>query len=234
MKRIRPVLSLAFICLLSIVITGCNIFKKDVKTETEVSKIKESMLNNLDNFEMDVTITSQTGFADVTIKMNCIQDNKNKLEYCKTSTLGIVDVEQYIDFNNSKSYSKTTTLFGGDENNNKWKTESFKGNINTNNSWLSLNDYLKNLEVSDYNGGKLYKGNISMKKIIKAINKSDSSSSIKIPSITDKDIPIEIFINKDGYIESTTLSFEVASIKEIINIKYKNFNNNVNLTLPNV
>lgn len=232
MNRIRPVISLGIICILTIVITGCNILKKDVKTDTDVSKAKELMIEKLDNYMIDVVITSHTSLADVQIRMNCIEDNKNKLEYCNTSTLGIIDTEQYIDYNNNKSYTKTEYKIDIEENTNKWEVKDIKKNRI--NSWININDYLRKLEVTKTSNGKLYKGTISIKKLKDAISDTDKSSNIKFPTIDNKDIPIEIFINNKGYIEYANTEFDLLSIKETINIKYHNYDGNAPLKLPTV
>lgn len=227
MLKNKKFLILLILIIPLIITCGCG----NKKITNDVSKTKDNMLNNLDNFSFSASITAQTSFVDITINLNCIQDNKNKMQYCKTSTLGIVDTEQYIDFNNKKSYRMTSTLLGGSEDDGKWITEDYKGSTTITDSWIGLNDYVDDLTVTDVNDGKLYKGKISSKKLSQAISKSDAKSSIK-PISSNKDIPIEIFINKDGYIETTNTEMEFAGIKEIISIKYSNFNTAGNVVIP--
>ena len=233
MNRVKPVISLGLVCILTIVITGCNLFRKDTITDTEVSRTKNSMNDKLNNYSIDVTITSQTPVADVDITMHCIEDNKNKIEYCKMSTLGIIETEQYIDYNNNKSYIKSNSLLKDDDNKDKWVIDEFKDKKYSN-PWIDLNDYLRDIKVENSNGGKLYKGTIGVKKLTSAISKTDKASNIKIPSLDNKAIPIEVFINKDGYIEYANTSFKFVGIKEVINIKYSNYNSNKDLVLPKV
>lgn len=95
-----------------ITLSGCG-GKTSKKKENDVSKAKENMLNNLDNFAITATITTQTDFLDINIHVNCIKDNKNQIEYCRTSTLGLIEMEQYVDYKNKKEISKTTSLLGG-------------------------------------------------------------------------------------------------------------------------
>lgn len=121
----------------------------------------------------------------------------------------------------------------GGENNGKWVTQKFSESSSITNSWLNLNDYLSGLEVTEQNGGKLYNGKISTSEINKAISKSDTGSKISTKG-SNKDIPIEIFINSDGYLEKINTEFEFGGMKEIIEIKYSSFNNAGSITIPNV
>ena len=222
-----------FICLLSMVITGCNLFSSNKKTETEVSKVKENMMEKLNNYSMNAKIVSGTPVGDVTITVGCIEDNKNKIEYCKTSTLGIIDIEEYIDYKNNKVYTRTEQLVGGDENDGKWISKKLDKDTKSQvTNWMGLNDYLKELNITEQNGGKLYSGKIDIKKVQSAISDSDAKSKINIPSLTSKDIPIEVFINSAGYIETTKTEFEILGIKENVNIQYSNFNKNNDLSIP--
>ena len=232
-RRILTTLGFMFICIISITITGCKLFKSNKKQVNAVSKSKDAMMEKLDSYSMNTTIVSKTGIMDVTIEVNCNVDNKNKIEYCKTSTLGLVNVEQYYDFGNNKIYSKTDQMIGGDENNGKWISRKIdKKDKSQASTWLGLNDYLKDLTEEDKDGGKLYKGTIDNKKIQSAISDADNSSKIDVPTLTSKDIPIEIFINKSGYIEKINTELEVMSIKENVSINFSNFNDVGTITIP--
>lgn len=232
--KFKKVLLVVMITIFIVTLSGCGSKNGEgKKKESEVSKIKDNMLNNLDNFAISATITTQTGIVDVSVDVNCIKDNKNQIEYCKTSTLGIIEMEQYLDYKNKKEVSKTTSLFGGDENNGKWVTQKYNTSSSISDSWLNINDYLSNLEVTEQNGGKLYKGKISTEKLNNAISKSDAGSKINTKG-SNKDVPIEIFINSNGYIETINTEFEFAGMKEIIEIKYSNYNTAGSLSMPNV
>ena len=232
--KIRKILLTVMIAVFVVTLAGCGGKSKNgTKKENDVSRAQNNMLNNLDNFAISATITTQTGYLDININVNCIKDNKNQIEYCKTSTLGLIEMEQYVDYKNKKEITKTTSLLSGDENNGKWVTQKFSESSSITNSWLNLNDTLSGLEVTEQNGGKLYKGKISTSEINKAISKSDTGSKISTKG-SNKDIPIEIFINSNGYIEKLNTEFEFSGIKEIIELKYSNFNTAGSLTMPNV
>ena len=232
--KLKKVLLVIMITTFIVTLAGCNSKGKNSnKKENEVSKVKSKMVNELDNFAISATITMQTGFIDITVDTNCIKDNKNQIEYCKTSTLGVIEMEQYLDYKNKKEVTKTTSLFGGDENNGKWVTQKYDAASSIGDSWLDINDYLNGLEVTEQNGGKLYKGKISTDKINNAIAKSDKGNKISTKG-SSKDIPIEIFINSNGYIETIKTEFEFSGMKELIEIKYSNYNTAGSLTMPNV
>ena len=232
-NRILTTFVFLLICLSSMVITGCNLLSNNKKQESDVSKIKDNMINNLDNYSMSAKIVAQTGIVDVNIDVNCKMDNKNEIEYCKSSTLGIMEVEEYLDYKNNKIYTKTNNLVSTDEDNGKWIIKKIDNKTNSQiKNWNSLNDYLKDLEVKEQDNGKLYSGKIDIKKVQKVISSSDSNSKINVPTLSNKDIPIEIFVNKDGYIEKTNTELEILSIKENIEIKYFDFNNTGDVIIP--
>lgn len=230
--KIKKILLMVIIAIFIVTLAGCK-GKESKKKVNDVSKAQEDMMSKLDNFAITATITTKTGFLDVDIHVNCIKDNKNQIEYCKTSTLGLIEMEQYVDYKNKKEITKTTALFGGDENNGKWVTQKFSESSSITNSWLSLNDCLSKLEMTEQNGGKLYKGEISTSDINKAISKSDTGSKISTKG-SNKNIPIEVFINSDGYIEKLNTEFEFSGMKEVIELKYSSFNTAGSLTIPNI
>ena len=223
MKKVRFLVIIAFVI---ICLTGCG--KNDaINTDSKIVAAKNQMLNNLNNYSYDVKITTKTGIVDVTTNMNCKDDRINKIGYCYTSIVG-VETEEYIDYANQVNYTKVSTLYGNDGNNGKWTKTKLKDN--TSNSWINLSDYIFNLTEESKNGGTYYTGTINSKKLASAMAQADSN--IDLNKIVSDDINIEVFVNSSNYIETMNYSIEIAGVKELVEINFKNYNTSGTIEIP--
>ncbi len=216
------------ILLLSIVlISGCGKDNDKINSGSDLATAKDVMINDLDNYSYDATITTKTGIMDVVVTMNCKEDRKNQIGYCQTSTYG-VDTEEYIDYKNKIAYSKVTTLFGGDSSNGEWTSVTYSGG-NTN-AWLDLNDYIFDLTKETKDEGTYYTGIIDSKKLATAISQVDSDTDVS--NIVSDDIDISVFVNSSNYIEKMSFTIEIMGFEEVIEINYKGFNQSGDIVIP--
>ena len=217
----------SIICILAIsCLAGCGSEETIINKNSQLASAKEVMVNNLNNYSYDVSITVDTGIIPVSTTMNCKDDVKNQISYCSTLTYG-VDTEEYVDYKNKISYSKGTTLYGGDSSNGKWTSTKYSGG-NTN-TWLNLNDYIFNLKEESKNGGTYYTGTIDSKKLGNAIAQTTDTDTSDIVS---EDIEISVFVNSSNYIEKMSFTIEIMGIKEVVEINYKNYNTSGDIIIP--
>ena len=226
MKKISNNIFIKIICLLLvfnlILLTGCNKQEK-VNKDSKIANVKNQMINNLDNYSYKVKIITKTGFVDVETNMDCREDLKNKLSYCHTSTIG-VDTYEYTDYKNKASYSKVDTLYGSEG----WKKS--KISVDNKNSWINLSDNIFDLQEESVDGGTIYKGTISSKKLASIMQQVDTK--INVNKIISKDINIEVFVNSSNYIETMNFTLEVLGIEEIVEIQYVDYNTSGDIELP--
>lgn len=223
--------TLYLICtiMLLICITGCGSTEAKINKDSKLASVKEVMMKDLNNYEYDVEITINTGIMPVTITMNCKDDRTNQNTYCYTSTYG-VSTEEYVDYKNKITYSKVTAAYGGDSNNGKWTSSKHSGgNANT---WLNLNDYIFNIKEENRDGGTYYTGTIDSKKVGSAISKV--SEGVDPSKIVSDDIDITVFVNSSNYIEQMSFKMKIMGIEEVVKINYKNYNNSINVVIPDV
>jgi len=217
----------SIICILALsCLTGCGSEETKINKNSQLASAKEVMVNNLNNYSYDVNITVDTGIIPVSTTMNCKDDRKNQISYCLTSTYG-VETEEYVDYKNKISYSKVTTLFGGDSSNGKWTSTKYSGGDT--NTWLNLNDYIFNLKEESKNGGTYYTGTIDSKKLGNAISQTTDTDTSDIVS---EDIEISVFVNSSNYIEKMSFTIEIMGIEEVVEINYKNYNNSGDIVIP--
>lgn len=198
----------SIICILALsCLTGCGSEETKINRNSQLASAKEVMVNNLNNYSYDVSITVDTGIIPVSTTMNCKDDRKNQISYCSTSTYG-VETEEYVDYKNKISYSKVTTLYGGDSSNGKWTSTKYSGGDT--NTWLNLNDYIFNLKEESKNGGTYYTGTIDSKKLGNAISQTTDTDTSDIVS---EDIEISVFVNSSNYIEKMSFTIEIMGIE---------------------
>lgn len=222
----KKIIGILFVVPLITMFIGCQ--KEEPKNaDSKLVEVKNNMTTNLNNYSYDVEMVTKTGIMDVTTTMNCNEDRKNMISYCNTSTFG-VKTEDYVDYANKVSYSKVTTLFGGDENNGKWTSVKYSGE--TTNSWINLNDYIFNLNEEIKDGGTYYTGTIDSKKLAAAMAEADSD--VKTTQVVSDDIDIKVFVNSAGYIEKMSFNMTIIGIEQVVNVTFKDFNSAGNITIP--
>lgn len=207
--------------------SGCSKEEDNVNSDSKLAIAKKNMTENLNNYSYDVVMTAKTGFIDITTTMNCKDDIKNQVSYCSMSTYG-VESEEYIDYKNKTSYSKVTSVFGGDSSNGEWITTKYSGK-DTNN-WINLNDYIFDITEESKDGGTYYSGIIDSKKLADAMSQMDSE--VDTSNMVDDDINISVFINSSNYIEKMSFTIEIMGIEEEVEVNYKGFNTSGDVVIP--
>ena len=223
----KKLFSIFGVVLIILCISGCTKKSETINTNSKLAAAKKAMTENLNNYSYDVKLITKTGFMDITTNMNCKDDRRNKISYCKTSTYG-VNTEEYIDYNNKKTYSKVTVAFGGDSSNGKWTSTKYSGE-NTN-SWINLNDYVFNLKEENKNGGTYYTGTIDSKKLASAVSQIDTD--VDTSNVVSDDINISVFVNSSNYIENMSFVMEIMGIEMEVEITYKDFNKTGDIKIP--
>lgn len=204
-------------------ITGCG---DKINKDSPLYKAKENMVKNLDNYSMDASI-SLDSIDGATVNLQCKEDKKNELSYCKTSALS-VGTEEYTDYKNKVSYSKIYDDLGVTTNNGWIKTKI--SSKEDDDQWLGLNDYIFELEEEKVDNGTKYSGVINLKKVFGLLKQFELP--IDFGSFVNKDVDITVIVNNQNYIESMNMSFEVLSIKMNVELKYYNYNNTGSIVIP--
>ncbi len=223
----KKIVYIFLITILMFCISGCKKEENKINTDSKIAVAKKNMMESLDNYSYDIELTTKTGIMDIKVNMKCKEDIKNKVSYCLTSTYG-VKTEEYIDYENQKNYSKVTTAFGENSDNDKWTTSKYSGE-NTN-TWINLNDYIFNLTEEKQENGTYYKGTIDSKKLVNAILKINSD--IDISKVVNDDIEVNVFVNSSNYIEKMSCTIKVMGIEEELEINYKDFNTSGDIVIP--
>lgn len=218
----RKYFKVLMVLMLCILLSGCG---DKINKDSAIYKAKENMLNNVDNYNMDISITVLTDFGNVDSKMNCTEDRKNEITYCKSSTLG-VGTEDYTDSKNKYSYSKVYDDYGMTTS--EW-TKTKLAEVNTD-QWLGLNDYVFDLNEEEVENGTKYSGNIELKKLLGMLENMDLP--IDALKILNKDIPVEVVVDNDNYIDSMKFSINLMGIEMMVEIDYKDYNTAGEVVIP--
>ena len=200
--------------------TGNNDNKKPEKNDLNSAKVA---MENLKNYSYDVKMIAKTGYMDIETTMNCKEDRESKITYCSSSTMG-VDTESYLDYANGYEYSKVSSMFYSDSD--EWT--KVKISQTTSNSWIDMSSYLSNVNEERVNGGVVYKGKIDGSKISDALASTESDYS----GMVSGDINIEMFVNSNNYIESINFTMYVMGMEEVVEVRFKDFNETGTISLP--
>lgn len=210
------------ILMLCIVLSGCG---DKVNKDSALYKAKENMVDNVDNYNMDINITVVTDFGNVDVDMNCHEDRKNEITYCKSNTLG-VGTEDYTDNKNKYSYSKVYDDYGMTVN--EW-TKTKLQDVKTD-QWLGLNDYIFDLKEETVENGTKYTGIIELKKLLGMLENMDLP--IDALKILNKDIEVEVVVDNENYIDTMKFNFNLMGIDMIVEIDYNDYNNAGDIVIP--
>ena len=193
----------------------------EVKEGEATSK---NLFADVDNY----TFTATVSVSGMESTMKCKTDMVNKITYCATSTMGM-ETEQYVDYKNGYSYQKiNSSLMGGS---NEWEKEKIYGELpEYGNDYASLVDYVKDLEVENKNGGKLYTGKIDATKIAEAMDDAGTNYG----DLISGDIEAEFFVNADGYLEYVNYSMEIMGMTADTSIKFSDYNTTGEIELPEI
>lgn len=215
-------LKILLILMLCIVLSGCG---DKVNKDSALYKAKENMVDNVDNYNMDINITVVTDFGNVDVDMNCHEDRKNEITHCKSNTLG-VGTEDYTDNKNKYSYSKVYDDYGMTVN--EW-TKTKLQDVKTD-QWLGLNDYIFDLKEESAPNGTKYTGIIELKKLLGMLENMDLP--IDALKILNKDIEVEVVVDNENYIDTMKFNFNLMGIDMIVEIDYNDYNNAGDIVIP--
>ena len=213
------ILLVLFLCL---VISGCE---EKINKDSAIYKAKENMVENVDNYNMDINISVITDFGNVDVEMECKEDRKNEITYCKSNTLG-VGTEDYTDNKNKYSYTKVYDDYGMTTS--EWSKVKLQ-DVKTD-QWLGLNDYIFNLTEETIDNGTKYKGTIELKKLLGLLEKFDLP--IEALEILNKDIDVEVIVDTDNYIDYMKFNFVLMGIEMEVEIDYKDYNSAGDIVIP--
>lgn len=223
----KKIFSLIIVAILLISSTGCDSSESKINSNSQLASAKKIMMENLNNFSYEASITVKTGIMDVTTTMDCKEDRQNQIGYCSSSTMG-VQTEEYFDYKNMIDYTRTYSPYSSDASNGVWQKTKIENN-NTN-SWLNLNDYIFNITEESKNGGVYYTGTIDSKKLAAAM--STVKSDIDMKKIVSDDINIAVFVNSSGYIEQMSFDMEIMGIDEVVEVNFSGFNTTGIISIP--
>ena len=218
---------LGVVLLTVLIIFLVKIFKKE-EVDDSLIKIKTNMIENLNNFSYDSLVSASFYGAKTDINLNCKEDRVNKLGYCYV-TSNFVNIEEYIDYNNKATYTKSD-LISSFNNSNEWKKE-VKEVQDVPMLKMGYKMILKKKEKT--NDGVLYSGVVngnSFSSMMKSAGQA--SSKLNVLSSFGKKVPIQVFVNNNNNIEYINSDFSVLGIKITINVKFHDFNNTSSITLP--
>ena len=196
MKKVRYVLILVLI-LLSV---GCG--KHNTKELSELSKYKNNMLKNVINYGYVIKYDTKVDDNNYTISIECKNDLENKIGYCYTSGY-YYDVEKYINYNNKVYYYRNVHP----DNTTNWMSMNKYFNSNPNH-FLNIVDSITEINKRKDEDGTYYTG-IIKDGLTLAILLQEVDSRIDTGNFDESimNVPIEVFVNKAGYIEKITTSF---------------------------
>ena len=214
MKKI--IFKLILCIMFGMVLTGCG---DKINTDSPLYKAKENMIENVDNYNMNINISVFTDFGDVSVKMDCKEDKVNQLSYCKSNSFG-VGTESYVDYNNHYDYSKVYDEYG------VTKSEWVKTKVPNvkNGQWLDLSNYIFDLQEKDdgsLENGLEYVGVIKLSKLLTMLEGFELP--IDALKILNKDITVDVILNQDNYIDSMNFDFELVGIGMNVQIKFADY-----------
>ena len=149
------------------------------------------------------------------------------INYCTSSTYGVV-TEEYVDYKNKMIYSRVTNPYDTSSENGKWSKTKYTGA--TNNSYVGLGNFVKNIEKTTKMDGTYYSGTIDSKKLIGIMDSMTGDDNAS--SIIGGDIDITMFVNNSNYLEETKFKMTIAGIDEEATVKYRNYNTSGSLEIP--
>ncbi len=218
---------LGVVLLTVLIIFLVKTFKKE-EVDDSLIKIKTNMIENLNNFSYDSLVSVSFYGAKTDINLNCKEDRVNKLGYCYV-TSNFVNIEEYIDYNNNATYSKSD-LISSFNNSNEWKKEVKEVQDVP---MLKMVDKMIIQKKEKTDDGVLYSGVVNGNSFSSMIKSAwQANSKLNVLSSLGKKVPIQVFVNNNNNIEYINSDFSVLGIKITINVKFHDFNNTSSITLP--
>ncbi len=221
--------------ILGIIIIGIILFfvigmiKNSRFKDDSLIKTKEIMSTKLDNFSYNAIVSTNMYGAKFDINLDCKEDRINNLGYCTVGS-NIVNLEEYLDYKNKVTYTKTDLI---NNDGHTWRKNEEK-NMGEVTPILSTLDNIKieKKEVTD-NGTK-YIGILNGKSLSGLFNiiNNATSSKINLSTFLKKKIPVTVFVNNNNYVENLSFSVSIIGIEINCDINYSNFNVTPSITLP--
>lgn len=197
--------------------TDNNVTLKSVSTGKE-------MVDEIKNYSYNVTITVFGNITKVSGKVNF--DDKVAYENVNATMQEVIE-KTYYDYNTGYKYYKATA-----EGWSKSKLEDLEDEeaLKVYSSYIILTDYLKDVEVTDVDGGKKYVGTLDMDAL-------DGEESSKEVENFVGDTTFEVVKDSNGYVKSIkintlTNAYETENNLEIL-VEYKDINTTGSVVVPN-
>jgi hypothetical protein len=214
MKKFKYVL----VFILIILSIGCS-KTTDRKEISELSKLKNEMLTNISSYSYTISYDTMVDDNKFTMNMECKNDLNNKIGYCYIDNY-YYDIEKYINYNNKMYYYRNI-------------------HPDTKGTWITMNRYLNNnpnhtlnlidsiININKENN--IYTGIIPTNlKIATILSEVDSRINIDDLDNSVKNIPVEVSINDNGYIEKITTTYD----KNNVSITFKDYNDIEKIEIP--
>ena len=219
MKKVKYIV----LVLIVLLVSGCG--KKEEIQLSELSIQKNNMLNQVSNYTYKVTFDTKIDDHDFTIELDCKNNLDSKLGYCYTTNY-YYGIEKYINYNNKVYYYRNVHPDSKTE----WMTMNKYFNTNPNH-FLNIVDSITDLRKEVTEEGIVYTGIIpsalKMAILLQEVDNRIDTGNIN-PDI--KNMPIEVFINKNGFIEKITTCFDE---NEKVVITFMNYNETEKIEFPN-
>ena len=206
-----------------------GIFKRPKKDDSLLIS-KNHMLKELKTFSYDSKVNINVYGLNLDVDVNCKEDRVNKLGYC-SATSNVINIEEYMDYKNKVTYSKSD-LISNYRDNSSWSKNEEK-NIEEA-PMLKIVDKIKIQKKEKKDNGILYTGIIDGKSLGQVIRTASKTTNkrIGIGRIFKKKVPVEVFVNSNNNIEYLKSNISVLGIKINLDIKYSNYNTSSSLSLP--
>lgn len=219
---------------IAIIVIVCAVFIiKNIITEKNkdkaLIKVKENMAEKLNNFSYNAVVNIGAYGVKLDVNLNCKEDRVNRLGYCEMQS-NVVNLEEYLDYNNKVTYTKTNLLTNDAF---QWQKESEK-NMTEFTPILGTLDNIIIEKKEKQENGILYTGYIkgkSLSNIFDVINKA-TSNKFNISSFFRRKIPVTVFVNNDNYVEKVSFSINVLGVDVNSEINFNNFNTTPSISLP--
>lgn len=206
-----------------VLLTGCGKTKVVEKKISELSNIKNQMVNKLKDYSYEVVYEVLNQEEKInTLKLECSTDLNNRTAHCFTKNPNY-DVEKYIDYDNRFQIYRNVY-----DNGNKMEWQYANRYVNSNpNHWLNNVDLISDLVKKEEKDGVYYTGIIN-----RPIDFVNSLFEVyENARIEDSKLEVSVFINKDGNIESFKTKYDDDKKIEII---FKDFNKEISIEFPKV
>lgn len=204
--------------------------KKQKERNEVLSKSRNEMIKKLKNFSYNGIVSIDLVGYKFDTNLDCKEDLNNRLGYCNI-TNKLVDIEEYLDYKNNVTYTKTDII--SNDSTDKWRKSKEK-DIGEVTPMFKMFDGIKISKEEKTDNGTIYIGEIngrSLRGILNSANKG-TSRKFNLTKLFKRKVPVRIFVNNDNYVESIESNFKFLGIGFNIDIKYTDFNNTPSISLP--